>query len=296
MSYLFQVGMEWGALSAKPPEHPHHLAREPEVRIGRAHLDRLEVFVLGKQEDLVAAREVALHGRLVADHGHRDLAGADGSLVVHDDDVAVQDPRVLHAVPPHAEREMLAGPHERAVYDEHVLNVLFGENRRAGGHAAQQWNFDCVARGGARVFGYGAGRGGCARVPAGGGRLRPAQLDAAGGPSVAADLPRLLEAVEVVPHTVRRGDPEGLPDFTNCGRSALLAEGSRDHVEDRLVAVRASLHSGEPLGLTLPGAPRRLGQIGLAHDMRIVHICAVVKSGLNGPALKERFPRTRAMP
>src|SRR5204863_2996164 len=131
--------------------------------------------------------------------------------------------------------------------------VFLGENRRAGSHAAQQWNFDRVARGDARVFGYGAGRGGCARVPAGGGRLRPAQLDAAGGPSVAADLPRLLEAVEVVPHTVRRGDPEGLPDFTNCGRSALLAERPGDHVEDRLVAVRASVHSDEPLGFTLSG-------------------------------------------
>jgi len=183
--------------------------------------------------------------------------------VVHDDDVAVQDSRVLHAVPFDAQGEMLAGPHERAVYDEHVLNVFLGENRRAGGHAAQQWNFDRVAWGGAHVYGYGAGRGGCARVPAGGGRLRPAQLDAAGGPSVAADLPRLLEAVQVVPHTVRRGDPEGLPDFTNCGRPALLAERPRDHVEDRLVAVGASPYSGEPLGLTLPGAPRR---IGLAHD------------------------------
>src|SRR5439155_4156336 len=99
-----------------------------------------------------------------------------------------------------------------------------------------------------------------------GGRLRPAQLDAAGGPSVAADLPRLLEAVEVVPHTVRRGDPEGLPDFTNCGRPALLAEGFRDHVEDRLVAVGASLHSGEPLGFAFPGTPRRPGRIGFAHD------------------------------
>src|SRR5207244_11866408 len=106
---------------------------------------------------------------------------------------------------------------------------------------------------------------------------RPAQLDAAGGPSVAADLPCLLETVEVVPHTVRRGDPEGLPDFTNCGRPALLAEGAGDHIEDGLVAVGASLHSGESLGLTLPGATRRLGWIGLAHDMRIVHMCAVVK-------------------
>src|SRR5882762_2264480 len=87
----------------------------------------------------------------------------------------------------------------------------------------------------------------------------------------------LLDPVQVVPHTVRRGDPESLPDFTNCGRPALLAEGPRDHVEDGLVAVGPSLYSGEPLGLTLPGAPRRLGWIGLAHDTRIVHICAVVK-------------------
>src|SRR5258705_9873218 len=177
--------------SVQPPKYSHHLARDPEIRIGWTDLDRLVCFVLGNEEDLVAAREVALSRRLLADDRHRDLAGAERRVVVHDDDVAVQDPRVLHAVPFDAQGEMLAGPHERAVYDEHVLNVLLGENRRAGGHAAQQRNFDRVARGDAR--GYGAGRGGCARVPAGGGRLRPAQLDAAGGPSVAADLPRLLE-------------------------------------------------------------------------------------------------------
>src|SRR2546425_1085154 len=249
--------------SAQPPENPHHLARDPHIGIGRAHLDRLVVLVLGNQEELVATREEALHRRLFADHHDRDLSALDRRVVVHDRDVAVQDPRVLHAVPTHAESEMLAGPHERAVYDEHVLYVFLGENRRAGGHAAQQWNFDGVAWGGAHVFGYGAGRGGCARVPAGGGRLRPAQLDAAGGPSVAADLPRLLEAVQVVPHTVRRGDPEGLPDFTNCGRPPLLAESPRNHVEDSLIAVGASLHGGEPLGLTLPDTPWRLGWIGL---------------------------------
>src|SRR5260221_7306552 len=154
--------------SVQPPEDPHHLTRDPEFRIGRTDLDRLVFFVLGNEEDLVAAREVALYGRLLADDGDRDLPGAQRRVVVHDDDVAVEDPRVLHAVPTHAKGEMLAGPHERAVYDEHVLNVFLGENRRAGGHAAQQWNFERVAWGcggdGDHGGLWGAG-GGCGAAP-----------------------------------------------------------------------------------------------------------------------------------
>src|SRR5258705_7782568 len=176
--------------SVQPPKYSHHLARDPEIRIGWTDLDRLVCFVLGNEEDLVAAREVALHRRLLADEGDRDLAGAERRVVVHDDDVAVQDPRVLHAVPFDAQGEMLAGPHERAVYDEHVLNVLFGENRRAGGHAAQQWNFDRVA---GAVFGDGLDRRG-----RGSRRRRALELDPPRGPSVTANLPRLLEAIQVV--------------------------------------------------------------------------------------------------
>src|SRR5439155_13144531 len=134
--------------------------------------------------------------------------------------------RVLHAVPLDAQGEMLAGPHERAVYDEHVLNVLLGENRRAGGHAAQQGDFDGVA-GGGDMFGSPFWDRANRRGGAGGNVL---DLDPPRGPSVAADFPRLLEAVQVVPHTVRRGNPEGLPDFTDRRRPALLAERPRNHI------------------------------------------------------------------
>jgi len=85
---------------------------------------------------------------------------------------------------------VFAGPHERAVHDEHVLDVLLGKDRRAGGHAAQDRDFE--------RFGGAAGEAGCNPVRHCFCRLRRLQLDPPRRPSVAANPPRLFQAVEVV--------------------------------------------------------------------------------------------------
>src|SRR5262249_54710097 len=97
------------------------------------------------------------------------------------------------------------------------------------------------------------------------GRRHSLELDPPGRPPVAADLPRLLEAVEVVADPVGRGDPEGFADFANRRGPALVAHGPGDHVEDRLLTIGGIPDAGQALGLTRPGAPGRSGRIGLAH-------------------------------
>src|SRR5262245_48571550 len=137
------------------------------------------VFLIGGHElDPVPVGPVVLDRGLFIEQRDDDLAGARGLLLLDDDVVALQDPRVDHAVAAHLEREQVLGLPEQLTQLQRPGPVLLGEDRLAGGDPAQ--DRDAVA-------GYGGGG-------------RP---DAAGDAAGPADVARLLEQVQVVAHAVR---------------------------------------------------------------------------------------------
>ena len=91
------------------------------------------------QLDLAPLPAQRFHRGLVADQGNDDLAGARRRLLAHDDDVAIQDSGVHHAVAAHEQAEQLVLV--RAAFDGDVpLDVFDGRRQRAGLNPAQDGN------------------------------------------------------------------------------------------------------------------------------------------------------------
>src|SRR5216117_2602292 len=121
------------------------LAENPDLPLARVHHDGFHRPVLGLEHDAGAVPEIALHRRLgVAarfglEQGDDDIVGLSRLLAPHQDEVAVADVRVDHALAPDTERE-----HVRAVAGKRrgrdgdlALDVLGSEVRRTRGDAAQ---------------------------------------------------------------------------------------------------------------------------------------------------------------
>src|SRR5437660_6907072 len=122
------------------PDHASNYSHEADVR---GH-DRLVGRVLGDELDVAVAALEALDGRVAVDQGHHDRAV--GSLVLrpYQDQVAIQDAGVDHAVAANVEQEVpVLGQVGRK--EDVVLDVLLGEDRRAGGHVADDRHGDRVA-------------------------------------------------------------------------------------------------------------------------------------------------------
>ena len=99
----------------------------------------------GLEADVVPLGVVALHRRLVVDHRDHDVAAVGVQLLAHEDEVAVEDAVLDHRVALHPQREHLARlPDEEAVDLDRVLDVLDGEQRRAGGDPPDQRHVDHV--------------------------------------------------------------------------------------------------------------------------------------------------------
>jgi hypothetical protein len=103
-----------------------------------------------------------------------------------------------------------------------VLDVLDGEQRRAGGDRARPAaRRPCPRRGWARASGPRARRAQRARL----------QI-------LALQVALLLQRAQVIVHPVRRSDAEVQADLAQRRRVAALANGLRDEVEDLALAIR----------------------------------------------------------
>src|SRR2546430_11335320 len=98
-------------------------------------LDRRELRVLSFQLHGVAPAPEALHRDFVAQARHDDLAAARLLGAMHREQVAIEDADVAHRHAAHAQQIVGARREEVRVDLVASLQVLFGEDRRTGGHA-----------------------------------------------------------------------------------------------------------------------------------------------------------------
>ena len=75
---------------------------------------------------------------LILKKGHHDLTVSEVLLLVDDDVVSGQNARVQHGLTADPQGEMLSGQ-AAGVKGEIVLDALFGQNGRPGGHIPHHW-------------------------------------------------------------------------------------------------------------------------------------------------------------
>src|SRR5712675_1270874 len=132
------------------------------------------------------------------------------ALSLDDDDVALADAVVHHAVPHHPEGEVVVAPQQRLGHLD-GLGVVDRLDRAPGGDAPEERHLDLH-------------------------RPRVDQLEGAlAVPPGAADDPLLFQLLEVLLDRVVRAEPERLADLLVRGGHALVGDEAPDVVVDRLL-------------------------------------------------------------
>jgi NAD(P)-dependent dehydrogenase (short-subunit alcohol dehydrogenase family) len=204
--------------SAAGPEGASDFSKHADDAAEHAGLsaeDRLHRLVLGLQPDVVGFAVDPLDRRLLADQGDDDFAVTGVVARPHDDVVAFEDAGVLHAFAADLQDvvAVLAADHVGDL--DVLLDVLLGEDRRPGGHLADQ-----------RQTASGANR------PL---RLVEEQLDRPRFGRVAAQQPDLLQVRQVRVHGRGRVQPHRFADLAHGRRVAGLGRVLADEVEDLLL-------------------------------------------------------------
>src|SRR6266545_67671 len=121
------------------PDETDHLAQDAEVALIGPDHDGLHGRMLGPQHDQASFAAEAFDRGFALQQGRDDVAGAGGVLLPHEDQVAVGDVGVDHAVATNTQREHLLAAGRQPVGPKRngVLPVLLRENGRAGGDAPQ---------------------------------------------------------------------------------------------------------------------------------------------------------------
>lgn len=185
--------------------HADDAARDGEI-VALVHDDGAVLRVCGTELDVVVLRLVVLDGRFVVHLGHDDFAAFGGFLLAGEDKVAIEDAGVNHGVALDTEREHVGTAGEEVAVDgDGAFEVLDGENRRTGGNAAYNGDFDGVARGG---FGCGT--------------IGIDNFDTAAQTRRAVDVALLDEGGEDGTYTVRRGNLEMVADFADGRRHVVF--------------------------------------------------------------------------
>ncbi len=180
---------------------------------------RLEVLVLGQQPHHRALLPVALHGHLVLEARHDDLAVAHLGRAVHRDQVAVEDADVAHAHAAHLEQVVRPRLEELRVDLVVRLDVFLGEDGPAGGDAADQRQAHLLAQ-------------------------RVAQLDAARGAGTQLEHALALQGAQVLLGGIGRLEAERLGDLGPRRRHAVLGERLLDEAQDLALARSEVVHGG----------------------------------------------------
>jgi len=188
---------------------------------------------------MVLLAEETLDRRLLSDERDHDLAVVRNLLRPDDHVVALHDPDVLHRVAADGQHELALGAAGDLRHGYVVLDVLLGEDRRAGRHVADQRQ---AARLDDRLH-----------------RVRRAvqQLERARLGWIAPQHADLFEVRQVRVHRRRRGQPDGLADVPHRRRIAVLGRVLADEVVDLLLALRELLADVHGLGLLRLGASER---------------------------------------
>src|SRR6185437_10636413 len=139
-----------------PAQHADHDALDEERLLLEVYLDRLEIAVLRQQPDDGAFLTVALHGDLVLQACHDDLAAAHLRRTVNRDQVAIENAGIFHAHPGDLEKVMRSRLKETRVDLQASLEVLLGKDRLAGGDTTDERQAYLLADG---VFQLDAARG-----------------------------------------------------------------------------------------------------------------------------------------
>ena len=122
----------------RPANQADGNAFDGEIDFARIDDDRLEIRVLGNQFDKAAAMLQALDGDFLVEPGDDDLAVARLVGLVHGEQVAVEDAGIDHRQAAHLEQVIGARAEQLGIQRVAALHVLDGEDRRAGGDAADQ--------------------------------------------------------------------------------------------------------------------------------------------------------------
>ena len=157
----------------------------------------------GMSSALRAAHLEALHGDVVAQARHDELAVARLAGAVHDEPVAIQDALVAHAEAPDLQEVVGARVEHRGIHRVAAEHVLDGEHGAAGGHAPHE--------GKPRLF---------------------QQADAAGGVGHQLDGPLGGQRHEVLLDAVGGAEGEGPRELRPRGRAAFRREVFADEGED----------------------------------------------------------------
>src|SRR5688500_7575226 len=238
------------ALDGGRADQPHDHAHDPEILV-RADVDDAELRILGHQVDPLAAAPTGLQRGVVADQGDHRVAVARVLLLADDDEVAVEDAPVPHALTLHAQREQVAAG-EQVVEREVALDVLLGQQERARGDATDERN----ARARAATLRHARRASDRRRAEA-----RPVaelaqhadRARLAGGPL---DVAVTDQLVEVETHAVRGAELELGLDLADGRREAMLFLEANDEFEDGAGLV---VHHGGPPAVRDPARDRPRG-------------------------------------
>src|SRR5215510_9913090 len=196
-----------------------------------AHEDRPHVRVRRLEPDHVALGVIPLHGRLTFDHGDDDLARPRGGRLLHEDIITIEDPVFDHRLSDDPEAENLAVATDQDAIDPYrVGRLLDGEDRLSGrdspedrhlGHVVTRDHLDDA---------------GSHRAPAQrhdlAAAVRQHRPHRARLQVLPAEMPLLLEGLEVIVHPVGRPYVEVLADLAERGGEPALDDRSGDEIEN----------------------------------------------------------------
>jgi hypothetical protein len=126
---------------------------------------------------------------------------------MHGDEIAIEDAGILHGHADHLEQVVRTRLEDRRIDVQAGFDVLFGENRTAGGDAADERQ--------AHLFADGV-----------------LQLDAARGAGNERDDPFARERAQVLFGSVGRAKTELAGDLGACGRHARFVDEALDETQD----------------------------------------------------------------
>src|SRR5262245_58587904 len=232
------VGWTQAAYISEAPHHTDDLADD--LHAARIDDDRSHRGVLRLEHDALAVAQEALDGglalaRVTLEQCDDDVVGLGRVLSADQDQVAIADVRVDHALAAHAQRkEVLTAARQEARRQRHLaLAVLGGEQRRPGGDTSEDRH---LAEGRGRPLGE---------------RER-----ARGAPPDLTPLQRALalERAQVIEGSAWR-HPELLTDLTHRRRHAVARREGADEPQHVALPTRELSHRGLPL--PAPGSHRR---------------------------------------
>src|SRR6185312_2366943 len=205
-------------------QHADHDALDEQRLLLEVHLDRLEVAVLRHEPNDGAFLTIALHGDLVLQARHDDLAAAHLRRAVNRDEVAIENAGILHAHAGDLEKVMRPRLKKARIDLQAGFEILFREDRLAGGDPADERQTHLLADG-------------------------VLQLNATRGSRHERDDTLAGERAQMVLGRIGRPESELAGDLRPGGRHAGIADGALDQAQNLHLARGKVGHFALPVHL-----------------------------------------------